>query len=110
TVADAEDMNNGSGILRISGSDVTISSSRSGLDVTTAGGDTFGVNAHANETFAVSRANSEAFDFSSGFGATSISGLQIGGAGSDILEFDLSMFHGLSSTNTAAQNLADLLA
>ena len=110
TVADAEDMNNGSGILRIFANDVTISSSRGSLDVTTAGGDTFGVNTHANETFAASQAHSEAFDFSSGFGATSISGFQIGGAGSDILEFDLSMFHGLSSTNTAAQNLADLLA
>ncbi len=110
TVADAEDMNNGSGILRTFGNNLTISSSASGLNVMTAGRDTFGVNAHANETFAVSQANSEAFDFSSGFGAASISGFQIGGTGSDIIQFDLSMFNGLSSTNTSAQNLADLLA
>ena len=109
TVADAEDMNEGSGILRLFGSKLTISSSASGLKVTT-GTETFDVNPHANETIAVKQGNAETFDFSSGFGDASISGLQIGGAGSDVIQFDLSMFNGLSSTNTAAQNLADLLA
>ena len=109
TVADAEDMNEGSGILRLFGSNLTISSSASGLNVTT-GADSFDVNPHANETIAVKHANEETFDFSSGFGDASISGLQAGGAGSDVIQFDLSMFSGLSSTNTASQNLAALLA
>lgn len=78
--------------------------------MTTAGGDTFNVAAHANETFAVNQANSESFDFSSGFGAASISGLQVAGTGSDDIQLDLSMFKGLSATNSVAQNLADLLA
>ena len=108
TVADAEDMNDGSGILRLTGSNLTISSSASGLSITD-GADSFDVTPHANETIAVKQANGETFDFSSGFGGTSISGLQLGGAGSDVVQFDLSMFSGLSSTNTAAQNLADLL-
>ncbi len=109
TVADAEDMNDGSGILRVSGSNVTISSSAGGLSVATADGDSFDVTAHASETIAIKQANFETFDFSSGFGASSISGLQIGGAQGDVVQFDLSMFNGLSSSNTAAQNLADLL-
>ncbi len=60
--------------------------------------------------FAVSQANSETFAFSPGFVAASISGLQIGGAGSDAIQFDVSMFNGLSSTNTSAQDFAKLLA
>ena len=109
TVADAEDMNDGSGILRLFGSNLTISSSASGLNVTT-GAVSFDVTAHANETIAVKQANAEIFDFSSGFGDASISGLQAGGAESNVIQFNLSMFSGLSSTNTASQNLADLLA
>ena len=109
-VADAQDMSNGSGILRIYGSNVTISASASDLNVTTGGGNSFAVNSHANETIAIKQGNSETFDFSSGFGASSISGLQIAGAGNNVVQFDLSMFNGLSSNNTPAQNLADLLA
>jgi hypothetical protein len=109
TAADAQDMNDGSGILRLFGSNLTISSSASGLNVAT-GADSFDVTAHANETIAVKQASAETFDFSSGFGDASISGLQAGGAGSDVIQFDLSMFSGLSSTNTASQNLAELLA
>ena len=108
-VARAEDMTNGSGDLPLYANGLTVSSSSGHLSVTT-GADTFPLNAHATEAISATGLNSETFEYASGFGHSSITGLLAGGGASDVIELHLSMFSGLSSTNTAAQNLADLLS
>ena len=108
-VAKAEDMTNGSGDLLLFANGLTVSSSSGQLNVTT-GADAFPLNAHATEAISATGLNSETFEYASGFGQSSITGLLAGGGASDVVQFNLSMFHGLSSTNTAAQNLADLLS
>ena len=109
TVAVAENMTNGSGDLLLHADGLTISSSSGALSVTT-GSDAFAANAHATEAISASGLNSESFDSASGFGQSMITGLQVGGSSSDVIQLHLSMFSGLSSSNTAAQNLANLLS
>ncbi len=108
-IADAENMTNGSGDLLLYANGLTISSSSGALNVTT-GADKFGVKAHATEAITATGLNSETFDYASGFGQSTIIGLVAGGGASDVIQLNLSMFSGLRSTNTAAQNLATLLS
>ena len=108
-VAVAENMTSGSGDLILHADGLTISSSSGTFSVTT-GSDTFALNAHATEAISASGLNSESFDYASGFGQSMITGLQVGGSASDVVQLHLSMFSGLSSSNTAAQNLAHLLS
>jgi hypothetical protein len=108
-VARAEDMTNGSGDLLLYANGLKVSSSSGHMNVTT-GADAFPVKAHATEAISATGLNSETFEYASGFGHSAITGLLAGGGASDMIEFKRSMFHGLSSTNTAAQNLADLLS
>ena len=108
-VARAEDLTDGSGDLLFFASGLTVSSSSGQLNVTS-GADVFPLNAHATEAVSATGLNPETFEYASGFGQSSITGLLAGGGASDVIQFNLSMFHGLSSTNTATQNLADLLS
>ena len=108
-VADAQDMTNGSGNLLLSANGLTISSSSGNLQLT-AGADTFNLKAHATEAISATGLNSETFKYASGFGQSSITGLNAGGSASDVIQFNHSMFSGLSSSNTAAQDLASLLS
>jgi hypothetical protein len=107
-LARAEDMTNGSGHLSLFADGLTVSSSGQ-LSVTT-GADTFSLNAHATEAIIATGHNAETFEYASGFGQSSITGLLAGGGASDVIQFNLSMFSGLNPTNTAAQNWADLLS
>ena len=108
-VAKAEDITHGSGDLLLYVSGLKVSSSSGQLNVTTRA-DAFPLNAHTKEAISATGLNSETFEYASGFGHSSITGLLAGGGASDLIQFNLSMFHGLSSTNTAAQDLADLLS
>ena len=108
-IAVAENMTSGSGDLILHADGLTISSSSGTFSVTT-GSDTFALNAHATEAISASGLNSESFDYASGFGQSMITGLQVGGSASDVVQLHLSMFSGLSSSNTAAQNLSHLLS
>ena len=108
-VATAENMTTGLGQLLLQANGLTISSSSGALSVTT-GSDAFAVNAHATEAISATGLNSESFNYASGFGDSTITGLQAGGSASDVIHLNLSMFSGLSSSNTAAQDLASLLS
>ena len=108
-VADAQDMTNGSGNLLLSANGLTISSSSGQLSVKS-GADTFSLKAHSTEAISATGFNLETFNYASGFGQSSIKGLNAGGSASDVIQFSHSMFSGLSSSNTAAQDLASLLS
>jgi hypothetical protein len=108
-VATAEDMTNGSGQLLLYANRLTISSSSGQLSVTT-GPDTFQINSHATEAISAAGLNSETFGYKSGFGDSTITGFVAGRSTGDVVQFDLSMFTGLNSQNTAAQDLAVLLS
>ena len=108
-VAAAENMTTGSGQLLLYANGLAISSSSGALSVTT-GSDAFAVNAHATEAISATGLNSETFKYASGFGDSTIAGLQAAGSASDVIQLNLSMFSGLSSSNTAAQDLASLLS
>jgi hypothetical protein len=108
-VAKAEDMTDGTGHLLLFADGLTVSSSSGQLSVTT-GLDTFPLNAHATEAISATGLDAETFEYASGFGQSSITGLLAGGSANDVIQFNLSMFSGLSSSNAAAQNWADLLS
>ena len=52
----------------------------------------------------------ETFDYGSGFGHESITGLLASGPSHDVIELPLTMFKGLSSTKTATQNWEALMS
>jgi hypothetical protein len=52
----------------------------------------------------------QTFQYASGFGHSSVTGLLAGGSTSDVIQMNLSMFKGLSSSNTAAQDVDALLS
>jgi large repetitive protein len=108
-VAEARDMIGGAGTLILNADHLTVSSSSGSLGVTT-GSDTFKVNSHASESIIASGRTAETFEYSSGFGHESITGLLTSGASHDAIELPLTMFKGLSSTNTAIQNWNALLS
>ena len=108
-LARAEDMTDGSGDLLLFVDGLTVSSSSGQLSVTT-GADTFPLDAHATEAISATGLDAETFEYASGFGQSSITGLLAGGGASDVIQFNLSMFSGLSSINTATQNWAELLS
>ena len=109
-VATAYDLTNGSGNLSLSGSGLTVSSGAGGALSLTAGSDTFVLDAHTKETVNATGYNSEVFSFASGFGSESITGFTAAASNSDVLSLKLSMFNGLSASDTAAQNAAILLS
>ena len=74
------------------------------------GADAFDVNVHATEAITATGVNSDTFEYARGFGNSTITGLVAGGNASDVVQLDLAMFSGLSSTNTPAQNLATLIS
>src|SRR6516162_5780046 len=110
-------MTAGSGRLNLYAKGLTISSSLGSLGVTT-GADSFDLNAHTTEAITAVGFDLETFKYASGFGQSSIAGLVAGGtakhrriqSATDVIQFNSSMFSGLSSTNTAAQNLASLIS
>ena len=108
-VAEARDMIGGAGTLILNADHLTVSSSSGSLRVTT-GSDTFKVNSHASESIIASGRTAETFEFGSGFGHESITGLLTSGASHDVIEFPIAMFNGLSSSNTATQNWNALLS
>ena len=108
-LAEARDMIGGAGTLLLNADDLLVSSSSGSLGVTT-GSDTFKLNPHTSELIIASGRAGETFEFGAGFGQESIAGLLVGGASSDVIEFPVTMFKGLSSTNTATQNWNALLS
>ena len=108
-LAEARDMTGGAGTLLLNADDLLVSTSSGSLGVTTAS-DTFKVNSHTSELIVASGRAGETFELGAGFGQESIAGLLVGGASSDVIEFPVTMFKGLSSTNTAAQNWNALLS
>ena len=96
------------GVLLTTGG-VQLTSGPSVLQLTS-GADTFTLTSHPNEIINATGYGSETFGFSSGFGSDWINGFVAGGASSDVLSLKLSMFNGLSSGNTASQNVALLLS
>ena len=105
-VAAAQDMTNGSGNLLLSANGLAISSSSGQLRVTS-GADTFNLNAHSTEAISATGLSSETFKYASGFGPKHDNGPQ--GGRLRVIQLNLSMFSGLSSSNTA-QDLASLLS
>ena len=108
-LAEARDMIGGAGTLLLNADDLLVSSSSGSLAVTT-GSDTFKLNPHTSELIIASGRSGETFEFGAGFGHESITGLLAGGPSSDVIEFPVTMFKGLSSTNTATQNWNALLS
>ena len=108
-IGTALDTTLGTGVLRLQQSGVSVSSSGSALSVT-AGADTFALHPHTNETIYATGVSGETFNLASGFGADTILGFAAGGSSSDILSLPISMFKGLSSANTSAENVAALFA
>ena len=104
-VAAAQDMTNGSGNLLLSANGLAISSSSGQLRVTS-GADTFNLNAHSTEAISATGLSSETFKYASGFGPKHDNGPQ--GGRLRVIQLNLSMSSGLSSSNTAAQDLASL--
>jgi hypothetical protein len=101
-VAEARDMSSGTGTLMLDADHLLISSSAR-LGVTT-GSDTFEVNSHTSESIVASGRTAETFEYGSGFGHESITGLLASGPSNDVIEFPVAMFKGLSSRSTATQN------
>ena len=108
-LAEARDMIGGAGTLLLNADDLLVSSSSGSLGVTT-GSDTFKLNSHTSESIIASGRAGETFELGAGFGHESITGLLVGGASSDVIELPVTMFKGLSSTNTATQNWNALLS
>ena len=73
------------------------------------GADTFALTLHTTESIIASGYTSELFGFAAGFGHTSIAGFGRRKRRRRTLA-QLSMFNGLSATNTAAQDAAILLS
>ena len=112
-VARSEDITNGSGDLLLFANGQTVSSSSGRQQSVTTGTDTFSLATPTRRRRSPPPGSIRRWrlsEYASGFGQSSITGLLAGGGASDVIQFNLSMFHGLSSTNTAAQNLADLLS
>ena len=105
----AGDLASGSGTAVISLSGVTVSSSSSGLSIS-AGADKYALDPHAAENVNVTGYQSETFSLGVGFGAETIQGFSAGSGSSDVLSLGLSMFTGLSASNTAAQDVAILIS
>jgi Bacterial Ig-like domain len=102
-VAEARDMSSGAGTLMLDADHLLISSSARQLGVTT-GPDTFEVNSHTSQSIVASGQTAETFKYGSVFGHESITGLLVSGPSNDVIELPLTMFKGLSPTNTATQN------
>ena len=107
--AEAMDMTDGSGVLTVSADGVTVWSAANALSATREA-DPFAFTAHSNESIIANGVDWETFAYGSGFGQSAITGFQASGDGSDLIQFSASMFDGLSNSNTAAQNWADLLS
>jgi Bacterial Ig domain len=108
-VAEARDLLGGDGTLVLSADRLLVSSSSGSLGVTI-GSDAFKIKSHANESIVASGHGAETFQLGSGFGHESITGLLTSGASHDVIELPLTMFKGVSSTNTAPQNWNALLS
>jgi len=107
--ANAFDFASGVGQLVFTNSGLTTSFGSGKLSLTI-GADTFALDAHSTETVTATGYNAETFGFTAGFGSDSITGFAAGGSASDVLSLKLSMFTGLSGSNTAAQNASILLS
>ncbi len=105
----ARDMNDGSGALLLRADGLTIDSGPTQLSATS-GADTFTLTPHASELIHAGGRSAETFAYHSGFGQGSISGLLASGTSNDVIQFDLTMFNGLSPTNTPAEDWTALLS
>ncbi len=108
-VAEARDMIGGAGTLILDADHLSVFSSAGLLSVTT-GPDTFNVNSHTSELIVANGRTGETFDFGSGFGHELITGLLVSGPSNDLIQLPLTMFKGLSPTNTATQNWDALMS
>jgi len=95
--------------LSLSLNGVGVSSSAGALSVKS-GADTFALTPHTLESINATGHGSESFTFGAGFGADTIQGFVAGGTNGDLLSLQLSSFKGLSSANTALQNVDILLS
>ena len=107
--AKATDMPDGSGDLTLSADGATVWSAANALSATREA-DPFEFTAHSNESIIANGVNSETFGYGSGFGQSAITGFQASGGSNDVLQFSASMFDGLNTNNSAAQNWSDLLS
>jgi hypothetical protein len=104
-IGTALDLTSGAGELGLVVNNATASFASGALSVSF-GSDTFTLHAHTTETINVAHSRGETFNFTAGFGDDTIYGFRAAGNGSDLISMHASMFDGLSSSNTAAQNVA----
>jgi len=90
-LAEARDMNDGSGALLLYGNGLTVNSGP-GQFGATIGADVFALNPHANEAITASGHASEVFAYASGFGQSAITGFAATGASHDVLQVQSAMF------------------
>lgn len=108
-IGSAVDATSGASSISLAIDGASVSSSSGALSVAL-GADTFALHPHARETINSVGLHSEIFNFGAGFGTDTVNGFTAGGSANDVLSLHLSMFNGLSSANTAAQNVALLLS
>ena len=108
SVLAADDLNlsTTSNEIDLYGNNVTIT--RGSTESITAGGGTFALANHANETIQAGTAASETFSLSSGFGNETIYGFSAS-KGADTLDLSISAFSYLNAGMTQAQDLAAVL-
>ncbi len=106
--AEAFDNADGTGALALSGNGLVVGDGPTSISVTD-GSASFSLAHHMSETINATGETNETLAFASGFGHNTITGLLAGGRASDVIQLNLSMFSGLSSSNTPAENLASLL-
>ena len=90
-LAEARNMNDGSGALLLSGAGLTVSSGPGQLGVST-GADSFALAAHTAEAVTASGAVAEVLAYQSGFGQSTITGFAATGAAHDVLQVPSAMF------------------
>ena len=102
-VAEAQDLNDGSGALLLYGNGLAVNSGPGQLSTTT-GADTFALDPHAIEAITATGHTSEVFAYVSGFGQSSITGFAATGTGHDILQFPSTVFSNATALlNNAVQ-------
>jgi hypothetical protein len=109
SIGSAFESTSGQGVVTLNVGSLGVSSSSGVLSVKS-GADTFSLTPHAVETISATGLGSETFSFGAGFGTDTIQGFVAGGTSGDALSLQLSMFKGLSSANTALQNVNILLS
>jgi serralysin len=108
-VANAFDLTNGTGSLQLLASGLTVTSGSGALSLT-ASGHTFSLTAHSVEGIQAAASGGDTIVYHSGFGQSSVSNFLSSGASHDTLQFDSSMFSGVSAGKPVADWSAMLLS